>query len=149
MTVKPLADRRRAEVLLVEDNQDDVFFTREAFDLLPVNLHHVDNGVKCMQFLRKQSVYQDVPSPDLILLDMHMPLMNGHDVLKAMVADENLCHIPVVVLTTSHEAEDILKMYKLRCNAYITKPVSFENFTKAIAQLSDHWFKLTILPSAG
>ena len=139
---------RGAEILLVEDNPDDVFFTREAFDSarVRVNLHHVDNGVKCLQFLRKQNEYADVPSPDLILLDMHMPLMNGAEVLNAIVHDEQLCDIPVVVLTTSSEAADTHKMYKLRCNAYLTKPVNFDNFTKAIEQLSEFWFNLVLLP---
>ena len=146
--VKPLASSRVAEILLAEDNPDDVFFTREAFDSarVRVNLHHVDNGVKCLQFLRKQNEYAGMPSPDLILLDMHMPLMNGAEVLNAIVSDEQLRHIPVVVLTTSNEAADIQRMYKMRCNAYLTKPVNFDNFTKAIAQLTDFWFNLVVLP---
>ena len=148
MMVAPLGNSRVAEILLVEDNPDDVFFTREALDSarVRVNLHHVDNGLKCLQFLRKQNEYADVPSPDLILLDMHMPQMNGFEVLNVIVSDERLCHIPVVVLTTSSEASDIQKMYKLRCNAYLTKPVNFDNFTKAIVQLADFWFSLVILP---
>lgn len=148
MMVAPLGNSRVAEILLVEDNPDDVFFTREALDSarVRVNLHHVDNGLKCLQFLRKQNEYAGVPSPDLILLDMHMPQMNGFEVLNVIVSDERLCHIPVVVLTTSSEASDIQKMYKLRCNAYLTKPVNFDDFTKVIAQLTDFWFSLVILP---
>ncbi len=146
--IKPIATSRVAEILLVEDNEDDVFLTREAFDAarLKVNLHHVNNGERCMQFLRKQGEYADVPSPDLILLDMHMPVMDGHEVLAQIVKDETLCHLPVVVLTTSYESADIHKMYKLRCNSYITKPVDFENFVRVVAQLSGYWLQLVVVP---
>ena len=148
MKVSPLAESRFAEILLVEDNEDDVFLTREAFDAasLRVRLHHVDNGVKCMQFLRKQGDYAAEPSPDLILLDMHMPVMNGFEVLSEIVKDEKLRHLPVVVLTTSYEAADIQKMYGLRCSSYITKPVDFANFAKAIGHLAGYWLTVVVVP---
>lgn len=150
MKVTPIADSRIAEILLVEDNEDDVYLTREAFEAasLRVNLHHVNNGEKCLQFLRKQGPYANVPSPDLILLDMHMPVMDGHEVLKEIVKDEKLRHLPVVVLTTSYEAADIQKMYGLRCNSYITKPVDFDNFVKAIGQLGGYWLTVVVTPEA-
>ena len=137
-----------ANILLVEDNEDDVFLTREAFDAarLKVNLHHVNNGEKCMQFLRKQGPYAGEPTPDLILLDMHMPVMDGHEVLSEIVKDESLRHLPVVVLTTSYEADDVRKMYGLRCNSYITKPVDFDSFTKAISQLAGYWLTVVVVP---
>ncbi len=148
MKLEPLAKSRIAEILLVEDNDDDVFLTREAFDAasLRVNLHHVDNGEKCLQFLRREGVYAGAPAPDLILLDMHMPVMDGHEVLAEIVKDDKLRHLPVVVLTTSYEAADIRKMYDLRCNSYITKPVDFENFVKMIAQLSGYWLTVVVVP---
>lgn len=151
MKVTPLADSRFAEILLVEDNEDDVFLTREAFDAanLRVHLHHVDNGVKCLQFLRKEGVYGGVPSPDLILLDMHMPVMDGYEVLSEIVKDDRLKHLPVVVLTTSYEAADIQKMYGLRCNSYITKPVDFDSFVKAVSQLAGYWLTVVVVPDAG
>lgn len=150
MKIEPLAKTRMAEILLVEDNEDDVFLTREAFEAasLRVNLHHVDNGEKCLQFLRKQGPYADVPTPDLILLDMHMPVMDGYEVLAAIVADEKLHHLPVVVLTTSYEAADIQKMYTLRCNSYITKPVDFENFVDVIGKLAGYWLTVVVIPDA-
>lgn len=151
MKVTPLANSRFAEILLVEDNEDDVFLTREAFDAasLRVHLHHVDNGVKCLQFLRKEGPYADVPTPDLILLDMHMPVMDGYEVLSEIVKDEKLKHLPVVVLTTSYEAADIQKMYGLRCNSYIAKPVDFDNFVKAIGQLAGYWLTVVVVPDSG
>lgn len=151
MKISPLAESRIAEILLVEDNADDVFLTREAFDAagLRVNLHHVDNGEKCMQFLYRKGSYADVPTPDLILLDMHMPVMDGYEVLTEIVKDEKLRHLPVVVLTTSYEAADIQKMYDLRCNSYITKPVDFDNFVKVIAQLAGYWLTVVVTPDNG
>jgi CheY-like chemotaxis protein len=134
MKVIPVAETRFAEILLVDDNEDDVFLTREAFEAarLRVHLHHVDNGEKCLQFLRRQPPYENAPTPDMILLDMHMPVMDGHEVLSEIVKDESLRHLPVVVLTTSYEADDIQKMYGLRCSSYITKPIDFDNFVEAI-----------------
>ncbi len=148
MKLSPITDSRIAEILLVEDNEDDVFLTREAFDAagLKVNLHHVDNGKKCLEFLRKQGIYADVPTVDLVLLDMHMPVMDGHQVLSEIVKDEYLQHLPVVVLTTSYEAADIHKMYKLRCNSFITKPVDFESFVKVIAQMTGYWLTVVVMP---
>lgn len=150
MKIEPLSKTRVAEILLVEDNDDDVFLTREAFEAasLRVNLHHVDNGEKCLQFLRKQGPYADAVSPDLILLDMHMPVMDGYEVLSEIVKDENLRHFPVVVLTTSYEAEDIRRMYGLRCSSYITKPVDFDSFVKAIGQLAGYWLTVVVIPDA-
>jgi len=150
MKIKPISETRIAEILLVDDNEDDVYLTREAFDAasLRVHLHHVDNGEKCLQFLRKQGPYANAPSPDLILLDMHMPVMDGYEVLKEIVKDEKLRHLPVVVLTTSYEAADIQKMYGLRCNSYITKPVDFDNFVKAISQLAGYWLTVVVTPEA-
>jgi two-component system response regulator len=148
MRISPIAGSREAEILLVEDNDDDVFLTREAFDAarLRVRLHHVDNGEKCMRFLRRQGEYANAPSPDLILLDMHMPVMDGYEVMSEIVKDEKLRHLPVVVLTTSYEAADIQKMYGLRCSSYITKPVDFDNFVKAIGQLAGYWLTVVVVP---
>ena len=146
--IDSVATGQIANILLVEDNEDDVFLTRAAFEegRLRVNLHHVDNGVKCLQFLRKEGIYGEVPTPDLILLDMHMPVMDVHEVLAEIVKDPKLQHLIVVVLTTSGEASDIRKMYSLRCSSFITKPVDFDTFTKLISQLSGYWLTVVKLP---
>ena len=99
-----------------------------------------------MRFLRREGEYADVPSPDLILLDMHMPVMDGYEVMSEIVKDEMLRHLPVVVLTTSYEAENIRKMYGLRCSSYITKPVDFHSFVKAIGQLAGYWLTVVVVP---
>ena len=88
------------------------------------------------------------PRPDLILLDLNMPRMNGQEVLAEIVADEALCNLPVIVMTTSTDEEEILKMYKLRCSSYIAKPVDFEQFLRVVQSLADYWFTVVVLPSA-
>ena len=136
-------------MLLVEDNEDDVYLTQRAFKAAKfvVNLHHVNNGKKCMAFLRKQPPYADAPTPDIILLDLNMPVMDGREVLAEIIKDEALRHLPVVVLTTSYEAEDVQKMYTLHCNSYITKPVDFEKFAEAVKKIEDYWLTVVVLPS--
>ena len=150
MKLSPIAASRIAEILIVDDNNDDVFLARAPFNeaRLTVSLHHVSQGEKCMQFLRKQPPYADAPSPDLILLDIHMPVMDGHEVMRAIADDPALRHLAVVILTTSCEAVDIQKMYGLRCSSYITKPVNFESFVSAIGQLAGYWLTVVVVPEA-
>lgn len=146
-----LKDARFAEILLVEDNEDDVELTREGFkrSKVAVNLHHVENGQECMAFLRKEGNYVNVPTPDLILLDLNMPVMSGYEVLAQISADEKLNHLPVVILTTSSDERDILKMYKLRCSSYIVKPVDFTQFLRVIHEFTNYWFSVVVLPKQG
>ena len=136
------------EVLLAEDREDDAMLTREAFRRSgrQVNLHHVENGIQCMAFLRKEGHYAHAPAPDLLLLDLNMPLMNGREVLAAIVADERFRHLPVIVLTTSDAVEDVRDMYQMRCSSYVTKPVDFDRFLKVIAGLVEYWTNLVVLP---
>jgi two-component system response regulator len=140
---------RPAEILLVEDNENDVILTRMGFKRakLPVNLQHVKDGEECMAFLRKQEPYARAPTPDLILLDLNMPRMSGQEVLAAMANDENLRHIPTVILTTSSDEQEILETYKLRCSSYIVKPVNFDEFLRLIQVLVDYWLTVVVLPT--
>ncbi|MDF1813418.1 MAG: response regulator [Verrucomicrobiales bacterium] len=140
---------RPAEILLVEDNDDDVFITRKGLEAakLAVNLNRVENGRECMDFLRKKNGYEDVPTPDLILLDLNMPIMDGREVMAEIAKDKDLCKLPVVVLTTSTADNDLLDMYHLRCSSYIKKPVDFDQFKKVIHLLGDYWFNVVILPT--
>ncbi len=145
-----IANSRPAEILLAEDKEDDVELTRVGFkkSKLLLNLHHVKDGEQCLAFLRKQGKYANVPTPDLLLLDLNMPRMDGREVLAELVADDMLCSIPVVVLTTSAQDEEILKMYKLRCSSYIVKPIDFDKFLQVIQSLADYWFTVVILPTS-
>jgi CheY-like chemotaxis protein len=148
--INNFTNTRPAEILLVEDNENDVELTRIGFkkSKLLLNLHHAKDGVECMEFLRKQGAYAGAPRPDLILLDLNLPRMNGQEVLAEIVADEALCTLPVVVLTTSTDEEEIVKMYKLRCSSYIAKPVDFEQFLRVVQSLADYWFTVVVLPVA-
>ena len=118
------------QVLLVEDNPGDVRLTKEALKegKLLNQLSVVGDGVEALSFLRKQGIYADAPQPELILLDLNLPKKDGREVLAEIKADPNLRRIPVVVLTTSSSEEDILKIYDLHANCYITKPVDLEQF---------------------
>lgn len=144
-----LTHSRPVEILLVEDNENDVVLTQEGFRQakLVVHLHHVKDGEECMDFLHKEGKYSNVPTPDLILLDLNMPRMDGREVLAAIGDDEKLRHLPVVILTTSAEEREILNMYRLRCSSYIVKPVDFEQFLRVVRLISDYWFTVVVLPS--
>jgi chemotaxis family two-component system response regulator Rcp1 len=143
--LKPL---KPANVLLVEDNEDDVELTLEALEdsRVRMDIHVVSDGMSAMAFLRREDVYSDKPRPDLILLDLNLPLMDGREVLKEIKEDPNLTDIPVVVLTTSEDEGDILKAYKLHASCYIAKPVDFTRFTEIIKQIDGFWLQLVKLP---
>ena len=143
-----LARGRPAEVLLVEDNDNDVELTKIGFNQskFAVNLHCVGNGEQCMAFLRKQGEYADAPMPDLILLDLNMPRMDGREVLEEIARDDRLKHLPIVILTTSDAQDDVRMAYRMRCSSFIVKPVDFPNFLKAVQGIADYWFTLVVLP---
>ena len=146
--ISNLAGSRPAEILLAEDNENDVELTRQGFKRckLALNLHHVKDGEECMAFLRKQGKYANAPTPDMLLLDLNMPRMDGREVLAEMVVDETLNAIPVVILTTSAQDEEILKMYKMRCSSYIIKPVDFDQFLHVVRSIAEYWFTVVVLP---
>jgi len=132
----------------VEDEPADANLVRSALRQNKVlcNMHHVQDGVEALAFLHRQGQYQDAPYPDLILLDLNMPRMNGREFLAAVKADEELKTIPVVVLTTSDVERDVVASYKLGAAGYITKPVDMEQFIDAIRQLDNYWFVVARLP---
>ena len=136
------------DVLLVEDDPGDVLMTREAFEDHKVanTLHVVGDGVAALQFLRRQGPYAQAPTPDLILLDLNLPRMDGREVLGAIKGDEALRRIPVVVLTTSEAEEDVLRSYDLHANAYVTKPVDFDRFIDVVRRIDDFFVSVVKLP---
>jgi CheY-like chemotaxis protein len=143
-----MAELKPANVLLVEDNEDDIELTLEALkdSKVRMEIHVVSDGISAMAFLRCEGEYADKPRPDLIFLDLNLPLMNGREVLKNIKGDPKLTEIPVVVLTTSEDEEDILNAYQLHANCYISKPVDFLKFTKIIKQVQGFWLQLVKLP---
>ncbi len=135
-------------ILLVEDNPDDIMITKRAFAKGRIlnKLFVAENGEEAIEFLRKRGKYKDAPTPTLVLLDLKMPKMNGFDVLEQIKGDKELKSIPIVVLTSSERDKDIEKAYKLGCNSYIVKPVSFENFIKTVVEIKEYWLSISRVP---
>ena len=144
-----MRDPQPVEVLLVEDDPGDVLMTREAFEENKVanRLTVMSDGVSAMAYLRKEGEHGDAPTPDLVLLDLNLPRMDGREVLAAMKSDEVLRRIPVVVLTTSEAEEDVLRSYSLHANAYVTKPVDFDRFIDVVRQIDDFFVSVVRLPT--
>jgi two-component system, chemotaxis family, response regulator Rcp1 len=136
------------ELLLVEDSEPDVRLTIEALREAKVKnrLSVVSDGVEAIEFLRRQGRHADAPRPDLILLDLNLPRMDGRQVLKTIKNDDTLKQIPVVVLTTSKSEEDVLRAYQLHANCYITKPVDFNRFMEVIKSIENFWLTVVRLP---
>ncbi len=139
---------RLIEILMVEDNPADVRLTVEAFKDAKVlnHLNVVHDGEEAMEYLRRRGKYADAPRPDLILLDLNLPKMDGREVLEEIKKDQDLKRIPVVVLTTSDDERDILKAYDLHVNAYVTKPVALDQFVRIVEAVDDFWFSVVKLP---
>ena len=136
------------DVLLVEDDAGDVLLIQEAFQDNKVRnrLHVVSDGVEALSFLRREGEHADAPQPDLVLLDLNLPRKDGREVLAEIKADDELRHIPVVVLTTSKAEEDVLRSYKLHANAYVTKPVDFDRFIDVVRQIDEFFVTVVKLP---
>ncbi len=143
-----MSSTRVATILLVEDNRGDADLVRLALDenKIRTDLHVVKDGVEAMEFVRKIGAYADAPRPDVILLDLNLPRKDGREVLAEIKSDDDLKRIPVVVLTTSTQDEDVLKAYNLNANCYVTKPVDFEQFAKVVRHIDSFWFEIVTLP---
>jgi two-component system, chemotaxis family, response regulator Rcp1 len=146
MTSKEAA--RTIEILLVEDNPGDVDLAREGLEEtgLRINLSVVSNGVEALALLRRQGKYAGAARPDIVLLDLNLPVKDGRETLAEMKEDESLRHIPVIVLTTSRKEEDVLNSYRLHANCYVTKPLRFEEFVRVVRGIQDFWLTLVTLP---
>jgi CheY-like chemotaxis protein len=143
------AECQIVDVLLVEDDEGDVLMTREAFEHYKIRntLHVVTDGEQALQFVRRTGDYTDAPRPGLIMLDLNLPRRDGLEVLAELKGDPDLRLIPVVILTTSQAEEDIIRSYSLHANAYVTKPVDFEQFIDAIRQIDSFFITVVKLPS--
>jgi CheY-like chemotaxis protein len=141
---------RAIDVLLVEDDPGDVLITREVLEHNTINnvVHVASDGQEGLDFLYKRGAHADAPQPDLILLDLNLPKYDGRQLLEQIKSDADLCHIPVVVLTTSSAAEDVLESYKLHANAYVTKPVDVDQFMRAVRQIDEFFIQVVRLPQS-
>jgi len=142
-------ETRPIEILLVEDNPGDVRLTREAFRDAKVrnNMVVAGNGLEAMAYLKQENEHAKAVRPDLVLLDLNLPRMNGFEVLDAIKADESLKRIPVIILTTSQAEQDILRSYNLYANAYVTKPMNLEQFIIAIRAIEGFWLEIVKFPN--
>jgi CheY-like chemotaxis protein len=143
-----VSDGKVIQVLLVEDNPGDVRLTQEAFREAnnAVQLHVAFDGLEAMAFLRREGENADAPRPDIILLDLNLPKMNGRDVLAQIKQDDSLKSIPTVILTTSSDEADILRGYQMQANSYLTKPVQLDAFEILVKSINDFWLKKAKLP---
>ena len=140
---------RAIEILLVEDNPGDVRLTLEAFKEGKVinNLTVVNDGVEALAYLRRERQYANATVPDLVLLDLNLPKMDGRQVLEAIKSDDRLMTIPVIVLTTSGSQDDIARAYGHHANCYITKPVGLDQFLRVVQSIESFWLSLVKLPT--
>jgi CheY-like chemotaxis protein len=140
---------RPIQILLVEDNPGDVRLTQES--LHDARVHNsmmvASDGLEAMACLRREGQYANAVRPDLVLLDLNLPRMNGFEVLDAIKEDPDLKRIPVVVLTTSQAEQDIIRSYNLYANAFVTKPVDLEQFIKVIKSIEGFWLEIVRLPN--
>ena len=142
---------RPIEILIVDDNPGDVRLTAEALKDSKVQnrLHTAQDGMEAIAFLRRKGEYADAPLPDLILLDLNMPRMNGSQLLAKVKEDSKLKHIPVVILTGSREIDDIIKANNLRADCYVTKPIDLEDFIMAVKSIVDSLFNQREIADGG
>jgi chemotaxis family two-component system response regulator Rcp1 len=138
----------QVEILLVEDNPGDIRLIVEVLKdgKIPNHLSVVEDGEQALAYLHRKGVYQDAIVPDIILLDLNLPKINGNEVLAEIKKDPLLKHIPVIILTTSEAEQDILKAYDLHANCYITKPVNLEQFLTVVRSIEDFWLSIVKLP---
>jgi chemotaxis family two-component system response regulator Rcp1 len=141
---------RLVQILLVEDSPEDARLTQEALKDGKVanELHVVGDGEAAMAFVRSEGEFEDAPRPDLVLLDLNLPRKDGREVLTEMKGDPDLRRIPVIVLTTSSSDRDVVSAYDTHVNAYLRKPVNFEQLVEVVHVIDDFWFGVVTLPTA-
>lgn len=139
---------RQAQILLVEDNPAEAELIQRIFKREKINntIHHVECGDDALAFLMKKGDYSDSPTVDLVLLDLNLPDMSGIDVLVEIRADPRLATLPIVMLTNSHNPEDIDEAYRQHVNCYVTKPVSIDGLAKVVQSIDDFWFGIAVRP---
>jgi two-component system response regulator len=135
-------------ILLVEDSPSDAELTIDALRSAHVlnHVHRVTDGVEALRYLRRAEEYAGAPSPELILLDLNLPRMSGHELLEQLKHDDELRVIPVIILTTSQAERDVMRSYQLQANCYVSKPVDLQGFLNVVQQTGDYWMQIARLP---
>jgi two-component system, chemotaxis family, response regulator Rcp1 len=142
-------DATPAQILLVEDSPSDIRLTQKVLTDARIanDLHVVKDGVDALAFVRREGQYADAAAPDLILLDLNLPRMDGREVLRAIKSDPNLHNIPVIVLTTSRQERDVLESYEMHANSYIAKPIDLGEFIDVVRSIEGYWLSIVRLPT--
>lgn len=137
-----------AEILMIEDNEGDILLAREAFTDSKINneLHVVEDGEEALAFLNKESPYENAVTPDLILLDINLPKIDGIEVLVQIKSNKKLMRIPVIMLSSSQSDHDMCKTYGLHANGYIVKPIDYQKFLDVVNAIEHFWFTIVALP---
>ncbi|RAK22684.1 response regulator receiver domain-containing protein [Flavobacterium aquaticum] len=144
-----MESKKIVHILLVEDNEGDILLTQDAFEESKINteISVARNGQEALDFLYNRNAFLEAKKPDLILLDINLPIYNGHEVLKKIKQDSNLKKIPVIMLTTSAFANDINQAYENNCNSYVKKPLDMQEFLEAILKIENFWLEICTLPN--
>lgn len=144
-----MESKKIVHILLVEDNEGDILLTQDAFEESKINteISVARNGQEALDFLYNRNAFLDAKKPDLILLDINLPIYNGHEVLKKIKHDSSLKKIPVIMLTTSAFANDINQAYENNCNSYVKKPLDMQEFLEAILKIENFWLEICTLPN--
>ena len=144
----PMTMTKEIQVLLVEDSAADIRLTQEAFREAAIQnkVHIVKDGISALAFMRREAPYQNVPRPDLVLLDLNLPGKHGTEVLREIKEDPELRSIPVVVLTTSRDEGDVKRSYQLHANCYLVKPRAYDGFLQTVDSIRDFWLQRAELP---
>ena len=139
---------RPIEILLVEDNPADIRLTKEGFKegKIANNLYAAMDGQTALDFLYRRGEYKDAPRPDVVLLDLNLPGIGGHEILSQVKSDPDLRAIPIVIMTSSEAESDVIKSYQEHANCFISKPVDFEGFIRVVRSIEDFWFSVVRLP---
>lgn len=142
-------NKTNIEILLAEDNEDEIILIEEALNdanIHNVTLNYVNNGIETLKYLKQEPPYQSKIRPDLLLLDLNMPQMNGHEVLHEIKNNADLKTLPVIILSNSQNEQDIIKSYENHANCYISKPSDYHAFKEVLKLIEEHWLKLAKLP---
>jgi len=144
-----MKSKKTVHILLVEDNEGDILLTLDAFEESKINteISVARNGQEALDFLYNRNAFLEAKKPDLILLDINLPIYNGHEILKQIKQDSNLKKIPVIMLTTSAFPKDINQAYENNCNSYVKKPLDMDEFIEAILKIENFWLELCTLPN--
>lgn len=149
MMTSPLTQVKPIQILLVEDNPGDVLLTKEAFSKVKIanDIAVATDGEEALAYLRKEGVFADVTTPNIILLDLNLPKINGRELLEKIKDDPKLRRIPVVILTSSKAEHDIVQTYDLHASSYIVKPVDLNKFAQVVTAIENFWFTVVVLPT--